>query len=628
MPQKHSTIPKQIARTCNEALHFIADQQERLSTFYSSLIVSALKDLDNTITNIIKEKAVAFLLAQRNADWSFNYSDHYPPDLDDTCIALRALHLQHPEIITEEVLAHVTSLLIGNEIAPGGPYQTWILPAHLQHDVQWHDIDIVVNSNIAIFLSELGIAMPRLQDYFEETILAGSFSSEYYYHDIVIIYFLAQAYEGEHKDMLVERLLQYRNDSGCWGNPLFTALAVSTLLRLGVDPGRLTSGIDHILATHKNGRWPPQPFFIETRSGTDITYSNCDAHVSACCVEAVTLYEHAIANSPDNNPFGESNTFIFDVSNRCKEVFANASNLLQRQFRDSLAELFHKDPRHEIPLLAYNFAEALNTRYAIDANMVIELAALNMLGWIGYSIYDSILDEEDCIGLLPMASMCIRDVTTIAQRFVGQSSGEAFIDHIFDGIAASTAWEYEHCRLGKEGDDLVIPEMLPGYGDCKVLAEKSLGHAIGPMLLCFLCNQVEQAKVVEGFFTHYLIARQLHDDAHDWLEDLRHGYINSVSVAIIEAWQKQSGMSRCNVEKEQGRLQEYFWQHHIDIVAKNINDHCSMARTELKKVTILRDIAFLEQLLVPLEQAAEQAIAERNSTRIFLSSLAGTTVLK
>jgi hypothetical protein len=130
--------------------------------------------------------------------------------------------------------------------------------------------------------------------------------------------------------------------------------------------------------------------------------------------------------------------------------------------------------------------------------------------------------------------------------------------------------------------------------------------------MCLLTDEPEQANLIEDFFSHYLIARQLNDDAHDWLEDLQHGYINSVSAPMLQFF----------TPKDISSLQEYFWKKHIDIVCGDIMNEITKAQVALKKIIVLHKVTFLEQLLEPLEHSAAQAIADRDKTRHFLERVA------
>ncbi len=256
--QNHSKIQQ----TVNAALSYAASQQEdsggfcsdqgKSTTFYTSLILSTLSMQDNPYVYAIRQKGTAFLLREKTDLQQFNYWQKqskeydtvpYPNDIDDTFVAMQALYYCDASLITEEMLADLVSLLIRQEITPGGPYKTWITTLD---DAVWQDVDIVANSNVVAFLHLLGIELPQLQEYFDSA-LTNDLRSLYYHHPMTILYFLARAYRGSNTAILIEKILNLQQADGTWGNPLHTAFAVLTLLRLGIQPDMLHTAIASLL---------------------------------------------------------------------------------------------------------------------------------------------------------------------------------------------------------------------------------------------------------------------------------------------------------------------------------------------------------------------------------------------
>jgi hypothetical protein len=604
-----------IQKTCNDALDFIRSQQQsnggflstswKHGTFYTSLILST-----GAYTS---ESAIQFLLNELSDHGTINYwqrgsteytSTPYPDDLDDTFVAMQALHTHSPISVSEEMMAHLTNLLISQETDAGGPYRTWITD---DSSAAWQDVDIVVNSNIAAFLLIHDIHLPPLQKYIDEQLLSG-LKSKYYHDEITILYFLAKAYEGSQKKIIVDKILALRNSDGNWNNPQHTAYAVSALLRLGIKPSTLTRAVQYIIDTCTHGQWSHVDIFIEQISKDEITYSGCGAYTSACCIEALKAFERiSVPKKSDENTLQKSR-YIASVHEECRKITVDP--FFSAQLYMILEQLETKDPSGEIAMLPYLFAEQMKQEQgaykSVAKETVIQLSVANTLGWIGYSIYDSILDGEPKVWLLPLANTCTKAMVNIFKQIASVDAYRS-VQRILEGIDSSTFWEHVHCKYDFEE---VAAEELPYYGNHNILAEKSLGHALGPILLCHLAGESEQAKHVEDFFTHYLIARQLNDDAHDWQEDLQNGFVNSVSV----------GMLRETSSTDIAMLQEYFWEHHIDAVASLISEHILTARSILKKITILKDVTFLEALLIPLEQSSVQALSERNRTKKFLKA--------
>jgi hypothetical protein len=628
----HYSLQQQIQTTCSAATLYIKSCQEKdggflnntehTATFYTGLIMSCLNTVssahDAVYTSII-DKATAFLLQKRSAQWRFNYNESYPDDLDDTFIALSALHSTHPDYCTEAVIADIVSLLIQQESSPGGPYHTWVIPH--DHDA---DIDIVVNSNIAYFLSLLDIEIPQLQEYFEQAIEQGMLRSKYYDDVIVIIYFLSRVYRGKYVSVLKDIVLKRKQADGSWGNPLHTSLAITTLLRLGEVPETLTASIQSIVDSHYNGKWIPYHFFIENNEKDTLSYSYSSAHISACCVEALGLYTRATVAVPvEIDPAdNEKQYFIAQVLQECRTI--PLSMEAAAQLDQAIDSVLIKDPRNESILLSYHFAKALKNKQGISDQAVCSLAVANVLGWIGYTVYDTILDGEDTIASLPLANSCARKAAALFHSVVTASEHHAIITRILDGIDASTLWEHLHCSLEKQEEGYILPVIFPDYGTYDGLAEKSLGHALGPILLCLLYGNEEQALYVEHFFREYLIARQLNDDAHDWLIDLHHGFLNSASLSVVQLWRERHSDEYLTVALEEKNLQCSFWEEQSDTVSDTILEHITAARLILKKITLLRDVFFLEQLLIPLEQSARMAIIERDKTKRFLAAIEQT----
>lgn len=631
----HYPIIPKIHSACRKALRYISLQQQENGgflastgqpvTFYASLILCALEHCEDEKAVSIKSRGSAFLLREKNPDWSFRYWQKdsaqaseipYPSDLDDTFAALKALSICRPETLTEKSWHAIVALLLENEQAPGGPYQTWCLP---DRSAAWHDVDIVVNSSIASFLLRFDIFLPGLQDFFDAAIASGDLRSKYYHDDITILHFLSKAYCGSNSSALKNLLLQL-NDHGVWSSPFSTALAVTALLFLGEPADSLHPAIEYILASETNGTWPDEPFFIESRQANTLIYSTCSAYVSACCIEALGAYERALLkNSSDHGKISsDEKAFVARVTSECKQRLSGSSSLIRAQLDRALHMLAAKDPRSEVMLLSYKLFQHGATQHK-DKSLSCRLAAATTLGWIGYTVIDKTLDGEKTIEQLPFAIKCIRESANMFQSIAGDR--KAVTQDIFDDIENAVLWEHGQCSLAKNGTALMLPKILPSYGNYAVLAEKSLGFALPAIVFCYQHGDHVQAKIFEQFFRHYLIARQLNDDAHDWLEDLQNGFLNSISIDIVAQWQCLKNTQEINIEKEEDILQALFWETGIDAACADIARHCRKARAALRHITVLADTDFLKAMIAPLEQSATRAISERDKARAFLAAM-------
>jgi hypothetical protein len=620
-------------RIVERAVQYIRSQQNQgqfnHTTFYSSLIATALAECTEHIADSIKEDCTLFLLQQKNSGWSFNYwirntteytNKPYPDDLDDTFAALTAIYHNAPHHINEETWQSIMALLINNEVATGGPYETWILHSEKDYNA-WHDVDIVVNACIANFLALSDIRLPNLIAYIDTAIIENNIASKYYHQEYIVLYFVTSNYKGVYADLLRKRILALQHPQGHWNTPFATALCTTALLRLGENPAMLRNAINYLEHTEHNGMWQSDPFFIESISTSETIYSSCSAHCSACVVEAIILYQKACSDFADNSIISDKQLYCNNILNSCRTYIKDSVPQIELQFEHSLQALTIKDPNSEIVLLSYNFLLSLKPECQKKTFSQTVLSMANVFGWIGYSAMDAIIDGESSITLLSMTLTCIR---TSALLFISQTyddHSKETVKNILDGIESSLAWE-QSIILQMTDQRLLLPDTLPDYGDYYSLAAKSLGHALGPMLLCLELGELDQAILVKQFFIHYLIARQLHDDAHDWLEDLRRGFINSVAVGILAAWRTTCNKNILHIESEQEKLQSLFWNEHIDVISQEIISQCHKAQALLSKIVIISDSSYLESLLLPLKQSAHKAVVERNKTMALLALIA------
>ena len=94
----------------------------RRTTFYSAAITLALQESKSPIVEEISGQAVSFLLHEAGPNYEYRYWSHdqtslpdYPPDLDDTLLALAAIHTVDERLITGRCLAWLLRHLITGE---------------------------------------------------------------------------------------------------------------------------------------------------------------------------------------------------------------------------------------------------------------------------------------------------------------------------------------------------------------------------------------------------------------------------------------------------------------------------------------------------------------------------------
>jgi hypothetical protein len=225
--------------------------------------------------------------------------------------------------------------------------------------------------------------------------------------------------------------------------------------------------------------------------------------------------------------------------------------------------------------------------------------------------------------LLSAANFFLRELTLIYVGLEDQAPGIGNIfKQIMDGIDDTNAWEQTHCRF-KIGSADGMPEDLP-FDSFENLADRSMGHALPAVAVYLAANaaivreddfqnltsSVKLASIL-SFFKNYLIARQLHDDAHDWKEDLERGQINAAGARLLRKWNELKGINGWNKENLSS-MQIFFWKEVIPGIVMDIKEFLHCAEGDSKEFPLMRT------LTVRLAEAADRTLVERKEAMEFM----------
>lgn len=591
------------------------------SVFPVALILSCLHETENSPETMrIKKAAVKFLLAQKSEYWSFNYwvrnaqeakTMPYPDDLDDTFCALSALSLYDKNCLDASALAKIVSLLTFAEETEGGPYYTWLVPKDAKNT--WRDVDLAVNANIAYFLSLQEIELPKVTALIEKAIDTEHYSSPYYPSAYPIIYFISRFYRGEKAEKL--RVFLSKNKKYA-KNPLTVALAISALLRLGTDPKKLEKDIEYLKKHQKNGCWGGEAFCLDPTFKGKTYYAGSAAMTTAFCIESLALYEKMSAQKTKQETSDKVAKELREkIIREAKNKFSSFHANLEKEAHVRLHKTLLGDKDGSIVLLPYFFHRSLaEADEKISEKTLVSLGLANLYGWMAYTIYDDFLDDEGDPKLLSLANACLRELTEIFFH-IGQKASDfkEIYTHIMDALDSANTWEVANCRTKNT-------RIIPKYDDFSCLAERSLGHALGPIaILCLLGHDSLEIKHAKKFFENYLIARQLNDDAHDWEEDVRRGHINPVCAELMRR-AKRKILPENFTEEDILTLRNIFWGETIESIAAQILAFGKSARKSLKKMKSVKDTSLFEKLLLPIETSAKEAVREKKKTSAFLQA--------
>ncbi len=605
------------------------------TTFFSSTILSCFNSLGKisevgteVSANLknVQKRAAEFLLNEMNPGGSWNYWSRaakerktmpYPDDLDDTFAALAALQQYDPKLVDGKVLASVAKILTALEIQEGGPYKTWIVGENA--DAKWKDVDIVVNSTIAYFLSLVDVHLPNIERLIDDAIENDHLESPYYPGICQVAYFVSRSYKGKNKEILAERILAHLKKHGPEITPLERAMAISSLVNLGFVEKIPDQEVAGLTTRIKKEGFQPYAFCIDPSRDGKTSYAGASALTAAFCVEAFTKYSEAkcISESASGKKSAMPNRALFfeKIKTAAKHECETSGECLGKIALEKIEAITDE----KIILLAKDFQQALGERgSSIPAETIERLSLVNLYGWLAYTIYDNFLDDEGSPLLLSAANLFSRKLAEqyamLDKKILGAMN---LFQSIMDEIDEANTWEQINCRIpqNKKG---CIPENLPSFGNYDNLAGRSIGHALGPLTILLSLGHERGSKeflALESFFRHYLIARQLHDDAHDWAEDLMRGRITSVGALILEKYELKPYPSL--VADNLPALKKFFWAEIIDGTVKTIISHIAAARHAREESGVVEP-SFMEKALSSLELGATKTLEERDEALRFL----------
>jgi len=588
--------------------------------FFTALIAQACHEIPGAET--IKQAACAYLLRHKSEVWSWNYwqrdidstaFQQYPDDLDDTACALSAIAYHDPSQLNGTVLGHIGRQLVSSEVAVGGPYQTWLVSPSLLPT--WHDIDVAVNANIAGLLNQVDVMPPGLETYLQQAIERNRLKSSYYIGVIPTLYFMARSGDHAYRPALAKRIgreLQHTKVR----TPLMTALLLTAGCRTGHPASKLASLAARLLKLQTDTHWPADALYVEPPVKGISYVAGSAALTTAFVCEALSLYEHSQRRhivSPTHHVKPNSGMLM---ARRHGPTMSQP--VIRKQYLQALRNIARRDTDGQISRLASQFAH--DAGLAIDTTKIQYLDAASINGWIAYTVYDDLLDGEGDSKQLGMANVAQRQCLQHLRRAL---ENDPLFDHfaheVLTIIDEANSWEVTYAQQPVV-DGKIRLKHLPAYGDLAQLAQRSWGHVLATSGVLLASDYQLDGPDVQSwhcFFHHFLIARQLNDDAHDWLEDLSAGRITAVVALLLAAQQLPTTIV---IGRDTPRLRQHFWQTTVLQVCDLIEDHIQLATTALDACTFLQDDSYYRQLLHNLTAAASASREGRQEAFDFMHS--------
>jgi hypothetical protein len=594
------------------------------AVFLSILILECLNSVSES--ELVKKKLASYILQNKSPDWTWNYIERlqiklteqlYPDDLDDTACALGALSGYDPGLTDGSVIGKFARTLINTETRPGGPYNTWLIDT--AKFPKWQDIDLTVNSNIAWFLATQGVKLESLNEYVDTLLAKEQLTSSYYPDRATIFYFISRWYEGKHKNKLRSWVTSEIDNVDSETSDLLLALLLSSAIKLEL-PRPILDPIASRLINSQNrlGYWEAFGLFYDPTKKSGKHYGGSRSLTTAFVLEALSCY----AKLPVvlmKRTAAKKSILRLPAGTR-GDIEAIKSEKLRASYRASLVSVIMQDKGQQITKMASITSAACQQEVSDATVSNLNLASLN--GWLSYNIFDDILDGEGRPEQLAVANYASRTMLRhFNEALPAHPEFMKYVESCLTIMDEANLWEVCNARASVDGPRLIVTE-LPDYGSMKQLWQRSWGHSIasaGVLLkLGYDLTGKDQLKL-QDFFRHFLIARQLNDDAHDWEMDLAAGHLSAVVVSLVKSYYPETKTILINLSDDLGALQLQFWSNTIIEINSLIEHHTMLAAGALRNCSAIKDSAVFNSWLDSLTNASHLALEQKSQTEKFIT---------
>jgi hypothetical protein len=128
----------------------------------------------------------------------------------------------------------------------------------------------------------------------------------------------------------------------------------------------------------------------------------------------------------------------------------------------------------------------------------------------------------------------------------------------------------------------------------------------------------QSAVYITQALRHYLAARQLNDDLHDWEKDLKAGLNTCVVTTLIKALALPEGEYK--LAELAPKMQHHFWNFVVIDMCQTISKHTSRARADCQASRLLLPDNIITHLLDKIDQSVTQTLDEHAKAGQFLEA--------
>lgn len=288
--------------------------------------------------------------------------------------------------------------------------------------------------------------------------------------------------------------------------------------------------------------------------------------------------------------------------------FSEVNKDLKREIVHQLTRFSHHNAFHEAISLTPDFIAAFR-RGATSKRESDCLVRANVYFWIAYTLYDNIIDDDEhATQLLPIANVFHR----ASLKLYKTEQKSHFVEAYFTMCDVANRWELQNARMVRAVNDRASFAQLPSYRRTILLADRSMVHVLGPMLIASRISDFETVNQLENAFRHYLAARQLSDDLFDWKEDLAAGHMSAVVVRVLRTTNATSLSYSNSIQQLKENGEHIFAVQVAPHVGRRMEYHVRNAQLLFKRSGLDTSALFFERI----NRLADIAAAAQNTANV------------
>lgn len=582
----NNDLHRALTRATDALRGTLLGKYQRLSLPETAFILTTLPDTPEL--SKVRAQLAQNLRTQLSIPW-IKKGDSF-----DVFTVLTALWNYQQTTITGEHLACAVRRLIKSEMATGGPYYSN------------GKVDIAVNAQIALFMRAVAAPLPKLNAFLADATATQHFKNTQLARPY-LLYLLGKACPTA---TLTKYMAEQRHQKS-WQTPWRKAVALAILKDTAPTAEIRRSLMTLCARQHYNGFWSGEPL-LKTGGGT----ANSQLTATTLILAALADYQRAHIVAPRSS-LGRQHRMIEQAA---KQAFTTCRGPLRTSALATIKQMCDADKNFEITLLPQFFAQALNTSKALTPQQRTTLGLASLCAWMAYTIYDDFLDGEGVAAKLPVANIAMRaSLDCFRAALPHRVDFLQYVAKTFTAMDEANAWEVNHCRFTIIAEKITIPK-LPAYGGGSLLAARSFAHALAPMavLAQLLPHSPKAYNRIESAFRHYLIARQLNDDIHDWIKDMQAGQASYAVTAILRDLRVRPGAYRLSTLLP--AMQKRFRLTTMPKICQRILWHIDKSRKAFAQSKLLRSPNNIYSLLDNLEQSVQHSLDQHSKTQAFYAN--------